>query len=776
MLGLALLTPIVAAQSQTASKPDVPSAPSASVEPIIKFNVEFGAEGRFFSSGDRWTKFVQYRDIPENFTVNSLDFSIGGGNSRWSLVGTALDAGQLDQRYNLVLEKFGISRSSFRFISWPNYISRGVASPYAETAPGVFGIPAPIRSAFEAAPDDATRIGIINDLVANTALGSLRMRRQRFQLDQDFYLTNHWFVNATVMHERRTGHRPLGVGSYNRTAGPVGTGATWMAFSDELPEPIDYRNTEFRAGIGYQANWGMIRFDYTGSWFNNQVKNLVWLNPYQVTALSSADPGAAPGTGGRWRFDRDQLYINPDNRAHTFTFQGRLKLPGDSFFSALLAYSLRRQDSPFDPYTLSAATFPGVPADVVVTDPSTLPQSNLNGKVNTTTGNAVLGTRHWKKLLFTAHYRAFNLHNETPIVDLPGIIDMGSFWTAAFDGTPVTAFQVPSSYLRQNTSVEAVWKPNRKFQFRVAPSLETWNRSRRQVSRLNEWGGDTGFIVEPMKWVNAKVTYHYGSRKPESAYVRAPNEFEELRAFDQDHRITHNPMIIVNFGGKGPWLVSANYSYFSQAHDRNFFGLSKYLRGTAGVDVNYASSDRWGLAAYYNHERIGYRYRSIAKENAPFEFDPTDEWDRDTGDKVDSFGLAFNTVSNNQKWQFNANYDLSFANQQITTTNPLGTPLFPIDATGRDFPEVKSRFQELFLDTSYALRSNWRAGVRYTFSPYRLQDFATDNVTPYMPVQSASPAPGTIDPQTNAVRFLVLNSRYASADPHMVGVYVRYSF
>ena len=62
---------------------------------------EFGGEGRFFSSGDRWTKFVQYRDIPENFTVNSLDFSIGGVNNRWSLVGTALDAGQLDQRYNL---------------------------------------------------------------------------------------------------------------------------------------------------------------------------------------------------------------------------------------------------------------------------------------------------------------------------------------------------------------------------------------------------------------------------------------------------------------------------------------------------------------------------------------------------------------------------------------------------------------------------------------------------------------------------------------------------
>lgn len=777
LLGLALSTAAAVAQSQET----LPSAPSAAVEPLVKFTSEFGAEGRFFSSGDRWTKFVQNRDIPDNFTVNTLNFSIGRESSRWSLIGSALDAGQLDQRYRLVLEKFGASQTSFRFISYPNYISRAVTSPYVEVSPGVLGLPTPIRSAFEVAATDAARIAVVRDLVANSPLIDLRTRRQRFLFDQNFHLTNHWFVNANVVHERRRGHRPLGVGAYNRSQGPVGGGATWVAFSDELPEPVDYRTTEVRAGIGYQADRGMIRIDYTGSWFSNEVKNLVWLNPFQVTPLTSAGPGAAPGTAGRWRFDRDQIYINPDNRAHTLSFTGRLKLPADSFFSALLTYSMRRQDSLFDPYTLNGAVFPTTganapPAGVVVTDASTLPQRSLNGEVNTTTGSAVLGTRHWKTLLLTAHYRAFNYDNETPVVPLPGIIDMSSFWTSNFDGTPVTAFEVPSSYLRQNASVEAVWRPNRQFQFRLAPSLETWNRTRRQVRRLNEWGGDASIIAEPVKWLNAKVTYHYGDRIPESAYVRAPNEFEELRAFDQDRRITNNPAVVLNFGGKGPWLVSANYSYMSQAHDRNFFGLSKYLRGVAGVDVNYAPSDRWGVAAYYNHERIGYRYRSIAKENAPFEFAASDEWNRATRDKVDSFGVAFNALSSNQKWQFNANYDFSFANQQITTTNPAGAPVYPIDAGGHPFPDVRSHFQELFLDSSYAFRSNWRLGVRYIFSPYRLEDFATDNLTPYLPTQSATPAPGTIDPQTNAVRFLVLNSRYASADSHMVGVYIRYSF
>src|SRR5512141_2004203 len=115
---------VVDAQSQSAPQEKTPpNAPSAAVEPLIRFSVEFGAEGRFISDGDRWTKFVQHRDIPDNFTINNLNFVIGGQDSRWSLLGTALDAGQLDQRYRLVLEKFGASRTSFRFVSFPYFYS-----------------------------------------------------------------------------------------------------------------------------------------------------------------------------------------------------------------------------------------------------------------------------------------------------------------------------------------------------------------------------------------------------------------------------------------------------------------------------------------------------------------------------------------------------------------------------------------------------------------------------------------------------------------------------
>ena len=830
LLGLALWAPMAFAQSEAGTEAaPLPPAPSATM-PRIKFNVEFGGEAKFISDGDRWSKFEEHRDIPDNFVVSSLDFWLDKAGSRWSLDGHALDAGQQDQRYRLTLEKFGVSRSQFRFDSWPNFISRGATSYWTENTPGVLTVNGSTRSLFQAATVDGTssdtvlngtRIGIINDLLNSDARKiDLRTRRQRFQFNQDFYLTRHWFVSAGAMYEWRRGHRPLGMGAYNRSAGtavpPFGAGtgaATWVAFANELPEQLDFRNTEVRAAMGFKGERGMIRFEYTGSWFFNNLKTIRWQNPFELTpctGLAQTPPVgntgpvgtlacpflAATGTGGRWRFDEDELYIAPDNRAHTFAVEGRAKLPAHSFVSGLFAYQMRRQDSSFVPYTQSGADFsvflnsPG--ADLRST--ALLPQSNLGGEVNTMTGSAVLGTRHWQHLLLTARYRVFHYDNETGIVPLPGIVDMGSFWTTNFDGTPVTSFEIPSSYLRQNVTLESVWRPSRHFNWRVAPFLETWNRTRRSVARLNEFGGDTTVIAQDGNWFNIKATYHYGNRAPDSPYIPAPNEFEALRDFDQDHRITHNPTITVNFGGKGPWLLTAQYSYLSQAHDQNLFGLGKFVRGMAGVDLNYAPSDRWGVAAYYNYDRARYHYRQIAKENGPFDFCPadgvcvnhagvptgqvggSDEWDRETRDRVHSFGVAFNLQSENRKWQFSVNYDLSFATQTIHTFNPNPTLVFPTDALGRNFPDVDSNFQEVFADLGYAFRPNWQVGVRYIFSPYELQDFASDIVTPYNHTQSATPLPGTIDPQTNGVRFLLLDSRVDSFDAHMAAFYLRHWF
>ena len=832
LLGLAWCAPMALAQSEAASEgAPLPAAPSATVGPRIKFNVEFGGEAKFISDGDRWSKFEEHRDIPDNFTINSLDFWIDKPGSRWSLDGYALDAGQLDQRYRLTLEKFGVSRSRFSFDSWPNFISRNATSWWTEDTPGILTVNPSTRLAFQAATVDGTtadtaldgtRIGIINGLLADDARHhtTLQTRRQRFQFNQDFYLTRHWFINAGAIYEWRRGHRPLGMGAYNRSAGVPTTsggtgGATWVAFANELPEPIDFRNTEIRAAMGFKGEKGMIRFEYIGSWFFNNIKSLVFQNPFELTACTAAAPGfatgvgpvvpgsppspcpfaPAPGTAGRWRFDQDELYIAPDNRAHTFAVDGRAKLPAHSFVSALFAYQMRRQDSAFVPYTLSGAdfsAFAGSPgADLRST--ALLPQSNLGGEVNTMTGSAVLGTRHWQHLLLTAHYHAFNYDNQTPVVPLPGIVDMGSFWTTNFDNTAAADFQVPSSYLKQNVTLEGVWRPSRRFHLRLAPFLETWNRSSRKVgpllqfsgrsmARTNEFGGDTTVIAQPVHWFNAKATYHYANRELQSPWVPAPNEFAELRSFDQAHRVTNNPTVTLNFGGKGPWLVTANYSYLGQAYDQNFYGLGKYVRGIAGVDVNYAPSDRWGVAAYFNHERVRYHYRQAAKENAiagvipPEGFAPSEEWDRETRDRVNSVGFAFSLASDNRKWLFSVNYDLSFALQNIHTFNPGNTPVFPIDSTGRDFPNVHSNFQEVFCDLAYAFRPTWQAGVRYIFSPYELQDFASDIVTPYNHTQSATPVPGSIDPQSNGVRFLLLDSRSDSFDAHMAAFYIRHWF
>lgn len=801
LLALAL-THHAVAQEPPATPPTAPS--------IIKLNVEVGGQTTILDSSERWTKFVQWRDVPRNFTLTGLDFAVERDGSPWSFTGLAVDAGQLDARYRLRLEKFGKWRTEFRYSSSPNFISRLVQAPYAETAPGVLTIPDAIRSALQAAvalpagnPGDpgvreTAAPALVNDLIGSTGFRDLRVRRERFWLGQEVKINEHWLAYVNFTHDRRGGYLPMGMGTYERFQTPQGPpfnvptnqGGVFNVYSNEVPEHIAYRTYEVRTGIALHGKRGLVRLEYTGSLFSNQIPALRWTNPF---ALSDQQANPPAGGVGRWRFGNGQTSLPPDNRAHTFSILARVNLPGQSFASALVAFGFRRQDERLLPITLNTAITAPVcpatppqpegclPAGVTPTDVAALPRPNLDGNIHTLTSDFVVGTRRWKSLLLTGRYRNYNYDNLTPQFPLPGYAAFGeSFWRTNITAIPpaanipLTDFQEINAFFRQQASLEAVWKPNQKFQFKIEPNWEAWNRQHRQVARTNDWGAITQVIYEPVKWFNSRVRYRYADRVPQ-AYDPGVIEFSQLRRFDQDHRVLHDAGIVVNFANKGPWVLTANYNYTSNAYDSSFYGLSRNLRGVAGAELNYAPSDLWGLVFYYNHDRARYNYRQIAKSGGTSEaaiWNPLSEWDRNTRDVVDSLGLGFNLSGLQQKWSLNANYDFSSARQKYTTFNPDPASIpaaMTLDATAHPWPDTEATFGEIRLDSSYRVRPNMEIGARYLFQPYRLDDFAWDVMQPYMFGLASAP-------DNNAFGSLHLNSRYGDSNAHMVGLYVRYTF
>ncbi|MBI1750774.1 MAG: MtrB/PioB family outer membrane beta-barrel protein [Acidobacteria bacterium] len=783
----ALAAPVTFAQSTSGKTPATPPAPSATV----KMEVTLGGQTRIITDdpSGKWSKFEQTRDVPKNFTLNGFNFAIEKEGSPWTFTGSAEEATQLDQRYRFVVEKYGVMRTTLRFDSYPQFISRTVKSPFTASVPGIYSVADSFQSALQAAASAGVP-AIASDLLLNTPFADLRARRQRFSMDNQFTINNNWSTFVLFNAEHRGGLKPIGLGTYERISTPVGN--NFNVLGDELPEPINYRTYEVRAGIAFHNQRAFLRVEYAYQWFTNRAGVLRWENPFSLTDQE----GTSGGNLNRWRFGTGQLDLYPDNRVQTITLNGRVKLPADSFLSGLLSWSFRRQNDAFLPWTLNTAVVTGVPVGVTPTNAATLPRANLDGRVNVFNSDVVLGTRNWKQLLLTSRYRMYRYHSDTAPIALPGYVAFGdAYWrsnlscvnpdrtTNLCTNVLFTAANEPASYTRQQVSFEVVWKPWNEFQWKIEPNWEGWNREHRQADRTNEYGVTNQVIFKPVNWFNARASYRYANRKPER-YDSGPLEFgfissasilpagghlAGLRRFDQNHRIRNNADLVLNFMGDSKWSLSATYGYHSDQYDENFFGLGKFLTGSAGVDLNFTPSDQYGFVAYYNHDRNRYNYRQIAKGGGANTWVLQNEWDRDTRDKVDSFGVGFNASAVEQRFQFNLSYDFSLARQTITTRNPNTVQANMVnDATAFPWPDIKSRFHEFRADGSYRFRSNVVAGVRYLFEPYRLDDFATDVMRPYMF--------GFEAPENDTRRALFLDSRYGSYNGHLFGVYVKYTF
>lgn len=742
----------------------------------VKMNVVIGGQTRI-TTGDRWTRFVLYRDVPKNFTLQNLDFLIGRDDSRWSLSGSAQEATQLDQRYRLSLEEFGRFRTDFHFDGFSHTISRSAAVASREARPGFFVLPEAFRATLRAAPDSATPT-IVEDLLRSAQHVDIGTRREVYRVDQAFMPRYDWKIFWNFMREHRSGRKPTGLGTYERVATP--SGGLFRVLGQELLQPADYRTTSASAGVSYQRERIFLESEYTASLLRNGVDALRWQNPFSAVDEEASSPA---GAANRWFFATGQLDLFPDNTAHTLTFRGKLQLPQETFVSSVVSWSRRTQDDVFLPWTLNTAITTGVPAGIRPTEPASLPRSSLDGRVDLFNSDVVLASRKWDRLALTAHYRSYDYDNQTPRLVLPGYVGFGDgFWRTSFSGVNLPDLHQPISYLRQRASVEAAWRPAEQFQLKVEPGWEGWNRTNRQVNRTNEWGARGQILYEPVEWVNARATYQYGLRKP-GPYNPGLREFSGLtsgvapggfrsgsRMFDQARRVQNIAGLVLNFVSSAAWQVSATYDYRSDQYDKSFFGAGSYLQGNAGVDVSFAPSDRYGIVAYYNRDQIRHHYRSIAKGAGDFTWVLDNEFDRDTRDRVDTFGIGLNLTGGDEgRTHMDISYDLSFADQRIKTQNPLTPRADSLnDALARPWPDIQNHFHQVHLEAGHRFLSNVEAGLNYLFEPYRLSDFAWDIMRPYMF--------GAEAPENDARRFLFLNSRYGSASAHMVSVYLKYSF
>jgi MtrB/PioB family decaheme-associated outer membrane protein len=756
--------------------------PSATPEPAgsgpfsnLNLLIDIGAQARSVS-GERPSKFEEFKRVREGFLFRRfrLASNPSGSAKYFRLVGRGPT--EIDQQYLLDAGEYGRYRTTVEWNQLPKLFSRGSRSPYVSQADGFLAVPDSIKATLQPLLDarSPTLLLRATNIFRNSPLINIRQTRETLSVDQTFQVTPHWSVRARFLDYKRYGSKPLGIGSYERVPTPNAEIGITTTIGDafrvhilELPEQIDHRSDQITFGSSYlRPHWG-VNFDYTFSQFRNRIESLVFENPFRLTDKQAT----SGGNFNRQEFAQGIFAEEPSNYAHNFLISAFVDLPGHSRLASALGWSTWKQNEPFVPFTLNTAiTASNLPAGVTPTSLAALPRQTLEGEIDTFTRDHVFASRPAKNFSFDIHYRSYDYDNKTPEILFPGYAAFSeSFWRTSIVGTFGTELieNRPVSFHRQNFTAEATWDVAKWLDWKVEYQWEGWDREHRQVAHSNENTFGTQFNYKPTNRFNSRLIYRYSDRTPRD-YNPGVLEFNQLRLFDQAKRIRHNANLQWQYALTPKLGLSGTFSYLRDNYDKNFFGLVRYLQGQGSVDLLYTPNETTTFYVNYSRERYSSLLQSITKTGVPF--DLRNRWSREDRNLNDSFGIGVTTYLAKGRLLVDTNYALSLSNDRITTSNLTTiSPTAILNATAFPFPDVKSNYHELNLDTNYQLTDNLALGFRYIFEPYRLNDFQWNSLNAY-PFENLPP-----EQQFPTSRPLLLDSRYSSHDVHVFGVYLRFS-
>jgi len=777
-------------EPETTAKPSATPSVTASGDSIassLNVLIDIGAQGRRLT-GERPSKFEEYKRVREGFWFRRFRIASNptGSPGFFRIIGRG--PSERDQEYLFDGGEYGRYRTTVQWNELQRLFARGARTPFSTEANGVLTVPNSIKAILQPLLDakSPALISTAEGIFRNATLTTVRQTRQTLSIDQTVQLTSNWTFRARFVGYARTGIKPLSIGSYERVPTPnaeIGItsnlGDAFRVIHLEIPQLLDNRTDQVTFGTSYiRSRWG-VNFDYTFSWFHNRVESLTFDNPFRLTDKQAT----SGGNFNRQEFAHGIWAEEPSNTAHSFLVSAFVDLPGHSRLAGALGWSRWKQDEPFLPFTLNTAiTASNLPAGVTPTSLAALPRQSLQGEVDTFSADQVFASRPTERFSFNIHYRSYDYDNTTPDILFPGYAAFSeSFWRTSIVGSFGTELieNKPVSFHRQNFIAEGTYEFAKWLKWQLEYQWEGWDREHRQVAHSNENTIGTRFTYKPNNRFDGKLIYRYSNRTPRE-YDPGVLEFQQLRLFDQAKRFRHDSRVQWQYAINPKLGLSGTFSYLRDNYNEDFFGLVRYVQGQGSIDLLYTPNEKTTLYANYSRERYSSLLQSITKTGAPFQqvnpsspcFTPNcflNRWNREDRNLNDSFGVGITTYLAKDKLFFDANYALSLSNDRITTVNPSAVvPTAILNATAFPFPDVKSNYHELNLDTNYQLSPNLALGFRYIFEPYRLNDFQWNGLNPYafenLPAEQQFPTS----------RPLLLDSRYSNHNAHVFSVYLRF--
>lgn len=758
--------------------------------------VDFGAR---FATGDvygrpdlpfspvlKTSKFNEYRDVRNGFFLRRADVRFDNILNTKNYVSLQTSkAVYRDQSYLASFGEYGRFLVQFRYDEIPHIYSNTTRTLFTQASPGLYVYPALIRQTLQATSSTNLPSVIDSQVVPQMNFITPQILRQGGTASFSYAVTPHWNLNAMYFRESERGDRPIGLIMNSSPSASATSG-----FGMELPEPIRYYNNLVRVGVDYgQKSW-TVAGAYIGSFFQNDIHQLTWDNPFMFTGETTK----TPLTG--------RMALYPDNQANYANFAGATDVGKYLRLTASITPGWLRQNEPFLPYsTNTAINTCGPGGNVACTSLSALPEGSLHGSTQTLAMNYTLVSTIWKSVELKANYRHYDYNDNTSVFTFtPAQGD-------ASDPDPGGHVNTPFGFNRKNLELTGNWYFAKKSSAKVGYEAEWMDRSHRDAAHSLENSVFAAVDWVPIKDLLFRASYRHSDRKPDNyqdelasdPVTGAPVPCSDVtnvnftgdqrchRRFDEAARLRDRADGLLQYAPSDKLTFSVFAGTLQNNYNRsggtnsptalNFltgtaattspyylYGLLKDISYNIGFDADYALSTQATLFAEYSHEK-NYT-RMISRNRSPVSPPGTiltctgcdsanNDWESLTREPVDIYSLGIDLYLG-KKTSLTTYYSLSAAKANVLT-HPLGDPAivtgpdaFVLTGTSAavDYPQTTSRLHDYAVVFKYKLTENLTPRVEYRYQQWDNRDYQTSPMTPYM--GCVSPIPNG-PPVTNAV-------------------------
>ena len=745
-----LLTSASVARAQTPpTKPEPPAVPSLGL-----FDVGYRGGGDV--TGDE-ARFERYRDLRPGAATW---FEINRRAEKYRFKADAFNVGYRDQSYSGYFTNGKLSVNGM-FDSIPlNYL---YDAPLIWTGDGQgrFTLPLALRRAVEGptnAVADGTAVGvpcapgsgpttcnattaaqaIANRSIYNTIIQAddIRVKREIFDVKIGYVATPAFGFNVDYQSTGRTGSMPWNASyAFNN--------------ANQLPVPVDQRNNELRVGTEWVNPKGMVRVDYWGSYFSNEIQTLTWDNPIRATDFNNGllpplgpfDPsGYSNGNGPAL----GQAALWPSNTLNSFGLTGMYKALPKTTVNGNVQLTYMRQNESLLPWSLNTsvnnpavlAAFPGLRA---------LPRTSAEAAVNGLNALFNMSSRPTRYLTLQARYR-YNQHdNNTPYFDGREYVRFDSVPEDFVDDPTTPYVEGLSEYFhitRKNFDANATFGLQEYGSIRVGYANELFDREGRGFSEVSDNTLRLAYDANLFEMVTVRATFD-NSRRRGDGYILSGIDYESgpagtqpgLRYYDEADRDRTKGSIVFS---ANPVSAVGVFVQFATTRDtfladdsipagREQFGLLSQDVNAVVAGVDFNPNDLVHLGASFGRDTFDalQKSRNANPPPDPTWTDPARNWTLDNNEVVNTFMAYLDLVG-----LANAKADLHFSYERNDSDNAFnyGGPRIAALQAANTFiplPNVVNEWNRFTADVKYFFTPKVGVGLGYWFDKLDVTDWAT---------------------------------------------------